>query len=555
MTTDRTTPLARKAAQHHAAGELSAAAEAYRQLLAEASTAHSYAGLGSVLIDQRAFAEGLAIFESGLSHFPEDRLLAEGRAVCLDRQMQIGAAVAAYQAVLTRHPESDLAWNNLGTLLNRQGRNADALAAFDRARALVPEHKGFQSNVLLALNYSDAFSAQTIAARHREWEQGVPVAAPPRREPSPARRLRVGYVSADFRSHPVAYFIGAVLAAHDREAFEIFCYSAGRETDGLTDTLRGMPLIWRDIAWLDDAASADLIREDSIDILIELGGHTGANRLTLIALRPAPVQITYLGYPNTTGMSAIDYRFTDALADPPGAAEALHSERLLRLDGGFLAYTAPSNMPPVNPLPALEQGQGQVTFGSFTNLAKVSGTTLQLWSQVIKATPDSRLLVKAREFADDDTRAHFLARCEAAGIPAAQLRLQAEPTAAAAHYATWHEVDIALDTFPYNGTTTTCEALWMGVPVVTLAGDRHAARVGASLLHAAGLPQLAAQSPAQFVAITRALAQDLPTVAKLRATLRARLSHTPLMDAQRLTRAIEQHLREVWREWCAQQAP
>ena len=166
MTTDRTTPLARKAAQHHAAGELSAAAEAYRQLLAEASTAHSYAGLGSVLIDQRAFAEGLAIFESGLSHFPEDRLLAEGRAVCLDRQMQIGAAVAAYQAVLTRHPESDLAWNNLGTLLNRQGRNADALAAFDRARALVPEHKGFQSNVLLALNYSDAFSAQTIAARH-----------------------------------------------------------------------------------------------------------------------------------------------------------------------------------------------------------------------------------------------------------------------------------------------------------------------------------------------------------------------------------------------------
>ena len=164
-------------------------------------------------------------------------------------------------------------------------------------------------------------------------------------------------------------------------------------------------------------------------------------------------------------------------------------------------------------------------------------------------------LASGLDGADDDTRAHFLARCEAAGLPSAQLRLQAEPTAAAAHYATWHEVDIALDTFPYNGTTTTCEALWMGVPVVSLVGDRHAARVGASLLHAAGLPQLTAQSPAQFVAIAHALAQDLPTVAKLRATMRARLSRTPLLDPRRLTRAIEQQLREVWREWCAQQAP
>jgi predicted O-linked N-acetylglucosamine transferase (SPINDLY family) len=351
----------------------------------------------------------------------------------------------------------------------------------------------------------------------------------------------------------VAYFIGAVLAGHDREAFDVVCYSAGRDPDGLTDTLRQMPLIWRDIAWLDDAASAALIREDGIDILIELGGHTAGNRLTLMAQKPAPVQLTYLGYPNTTGLPAIDYRLTDALADPPGVAEALHSERLLRLDGGFLAYTPPSNMPPVNPLPALEKEQ--VTFGSFTNLAKVSDTTLRLWSQVLKATTNSRLLVKAREFADDDTRAHFLGRCEAAGIPAARLQLRAEPTAAAAHYATWHEVDMALDTFPYHGTTTTCEALWMGVPLVTLAGDRHAARVGVSLLHAAGLPQLAAQSPAQFVAIARALAQDLPTVAKLRATMRTRLSRTPLLDARRLTRGIEQHLREIWREWCAQQTP
>jgi predicted O-linked N-acetylglucosamine transferase (SPINDLY family) len=555
MTNDRTTTLAHRAARQHVGGELAAAAETYRHLLAEAPSAHAYAGLGSVLIDQGSLADALQLFETGRRHYPDDRLIAEGRAVCLDRQMQIAAALAAYQAVLVQHPQSDLAWNNLGSLLNRQGRNGEALAAFERALALAPDHAGYRSNLLLGLNYSDAFSAEAVAARHRALAPKLDTAAPLVRAPgaSPNRKLRVGYVSADFRSHPVAYFIGAVLARHDREAFDVVCYSAGRETDGLTDTLRQMPLAWRDIAWLDDAASAERIREDGIDILIELGGHTANNRLPLMALRPAPVQISYLGYPNTTGMTAIDYRFTDAIADPPGATESLHTERLLRLPGGFLAYTPPANMPLVHPLPALRKVG--VTFGSFTNLAKVSDTTLRLWSQVLERTPHSDLLVKARELADEGTRQHFRCRCEAAGMPPERLRLQAEPTAAAGHYATWHEVDIALDTYPYNGTTTTCEALWMGVPLVTLAGDRHAARVGASLLQAAGLPKLVAQTPAEFIAIARALAQDLPAVAALRADMRARLSRAPLLDTRRLTLAIEYHLHEVWRARGSSSAP
>lgn len=528
----------------------------YRRRLAAAPTAHDFAILGSTLTKLDETDEALSVFESGLGQYPDDLILAEGRAVCLDYLRRTGEAIAAYAAIVTRAPASQLAWNNLGSTLNRQGRNAEAIAAFRRAEALAPDNAVFASNVLLALNYQDGHAPDGLLAQHRAWDQRLaarvaPTPAHHANPPDPERRLRVGYLSADFRAHPVAYFMGAILAAHDRRQFEVFCYSSTRQPDAVTRTLQGMPLSWRDISGLDDDAAARLVTEDGIDLLVDLGGHTGDHRLLVMARRPAPVQGSYLGYPNTTGMAAIDFRFTDFHADPPGAADGHHSETLLRLDGGFLAYTPPANMPAVGPLPALTNGH--FTFGSFTNLAKVSASTFDLWSAALTAVPGSRLLMKAREFDDAATRARFHGQFSARGIDAARAELRAGPHPAEAHFNVWNSVDLALDTYPYNGTTTSCESLWMGVPLLTLAGDRHAARVGASLLHAVGLPGLIADSPAEFAAKAVALAGDLPALASARKALRERLRRSPLLDPRRLARQLEQHLRGQWRDWCARQ--
>ena len=523
--------LSAQAAALRAAGRLKEAEEAYRRLVAMDGNPAVFNELCSVLMAVGRSKEALDVIDQALTRHPDHLKLAAQRGVILERLKRFAEAMDVYDEVLVRDPNLVLVISNLAGLLNLQGRHDEAIDLY-RSSLARESNRGIHSNLLLVMNYGGRYDQRGLFAEHKRWA-ALHAPAPSIVEPftnvrDPNRRLRVGYVSPDFNTHPVAFFIGAVIANHDRNAVEVFCYSSTFKQDRITNALRGMNMVWRDIAALDDASAARLIREDGIDIAVDLSGHTAGNRLLVLARRPAPIQATYLGYPNTTGMGTIDYRFTDAWADPMGESDRTHTEVLIRLPGGFLAYTPPANMPPVRELPA--RAKGHVTFGSFNNLAKVSPETIDLWSRVLAAVPDAQLMIKARSFVDPALRERFSRIFAARGVSVDRLLLRSEPIGSVQHYDTFNSIDIALDTVPYNGTTTTCEALWMGVPVVALAGDRHASRVGVSILNAAGLPELIAPTPEAFVVIAHGLASDLDRLAALRASLRARLVSSALLD-------------------------
>jgi len=363
------------------------------------------------------------------------------------------------------------------------------------------------------------------------------------------RVLRVGYVSGDFRAHPVARFFAPMLACHDRRQFAVTCYSHVARGDSVTEQLKKRADAWRDIAALSDDAAAELIRRDRIDILVDLCGHMPFNRLSLFARRPAPVQVTYLGYPATTGMSSMDWRITDARHDPPGETERFHTERLARIEGGCWCYQGDDDGPAVNDLPALS-GQ-PFTFVMFNRLVKVTPAIVRLWTRIMSATPNSRLMFLATERGDlqDSTLEMFVRE----GFPMDRLvsvgRRPRRP-----YMQLFHRADLALDTFPYAGHTTTCDALWMGVPAVTLAGRTHVARAGLAVMESVGLVEFVARSGDEYVAIATRWAGDLPRLREVRIGLRRHLARSPLCDPQRLTRGIESAYREMWVRWCGGQA-
>lgn len=463
-------------------------------------------------------------------------------------------ALPHYERALAAAPGFGAALGNRANALKALGRIEDAVADYRRALALDPGLADVHSNLLLALNYLGELAPAACFEEHRAWAQRhadplCPAAPAWANDATADRRLRVGYVSPDFREHSVACFIEPILGAHDPDAVEVHCYADAARADRVTERLRRLPVQWHDIAGTSDAQVAELVRAHRIDILVDLAGHTAGNRLLAFARRPAPVQMTWIGYPNTTGMRAMDYRLTDADADPEGAAERLHTEALLRLPRGFLCYRPPAESPAVGPLPCL--ATGRVTYASFNNHAKLSAPTIACWAELLRAAPEARLLLKAHGLANASVREAVRQRFAAHGIGADRLELRGPTASAAEHLAAYGEADVALDTFPYNGTTTTCEALWMGVPVVTLAGASHAARVGASLLRRTGLDELVAADPRAYVARARELAADRARLAALRAGLRGRLEQSPLMDAPGCARDLERAYREAWRAWCA----
>ncbi|MEX1108696.1 MAG: tetratricopeptide repeat protein, partial [Dongiaceae bacterium] len=398
-----------------------------------------------------------------------------------------------------------------------------------------------RSNYLFSLNYSSNLSADEIAARHRDlvtdWFALQPAPRLLAARSRADRRLRIGYVSPDFRQHSCAYFFEPLLAAHDRGSVEIWCYSDVVRPDQATDRIRLNAEHWCEIAELDDESVAGLISDrDKIDVLIDLAGHTANGRLSLFARRAAPVQMSWLGYPNTTALPTMDYRLTDAIADPPGS-ESLMTERPIRIEGGFLAYRPPSAMPAIGPGPAARGLAPR--FGCFNNGFKLTAPTFALWTQLLERVPESRLVLRASSLRDPDALAALRRDLVAAGIDTDRVEFPPYAPTLAEGLAGYNDIDVALDPTPYNGTTTSCEALWMGVPVVTLAGDRHAARVGASLLFHAGLDELIAETPDRYVEIAAGLATDPARLAGLRANLRPRLDASPLGDARRLAAAFE----------------
>jgi len=464
----------------------------------------------------------------------------DDEALCRYAQAELGRrrylrAVAMLEQVTGRNAAHGDAWIELGRVMKRLARIDEALRCFQKALIADPFNRLAQDNLLFTRLFSDHDRIEDVAAAHRSWgaaqkgEGSVPAHIPEQ------GRVAVGYLSPDLREHSVAAFIEAVLRSHDRKRFRVICYQCGPQQDTVTDRLRTLVDEWRDITDLDDTAACDLIRLDRVSILVDLAGHTAWNRLAMMALRPAPVQITWIGYPHSTGLPQIDYRITDAVADPPGMTERFHSEELVRMPGCFLCYDPPMDAPEPSPEPPAGR-TGDITFGCFNNLAKVSPTILGCWRTILEQTPRSRLVIKAEVFDDPEALAEVLQRF---GLPVARVVALGWVPDRTAHLALYNQIDIALDTWPYNGTTTTCESLWMGVPVVTLAGNHHAARVGASLLTAVGLEHLIASCPDEYVSSAVALAGNLPLLQALRRGLRPLLESSPLLDGPGFTRDLE----------------
>jgi predicted O-linked N-acetylglucosamine transferase (SPINDLY family) len=335
-----------------------------------------------------------------------------------------------------------------------------------------------------------------------------------------------------------------LLKAHNHQEVEVFCYADLKSPDQTTATIKQLCDHWRPITGLTDETVARQIRDDAIDILVDLAGHTSGNRLRVFAYQPAPVQITWLGYPNTTGMPVMDYRLTDDIADPQDLEDAYHSETRIRLPEGFLCYEPPETAPDVNRLPVCTTDG--ITFGSFNSLPKINETVIALWAHILCQVPGSRLMLKSKRLADKTTRQRYrnLFLCHDIGSDRVYLLPWAASTAG--HLAVYHEVDIGLDPFPYNGTTTTCEALWMGVPVITLRGHRHSGRVGASLLTRLGLTELIADSQAQYVRIAKQLASDIDGLEKYRSGMRPRMGASALMDKGSFAGSMENTFRHIW---------
>ncbi len=409
------------------------------------------------------------------------------------------------------------------------------------------------SNLVCTQVYCPGYDAQALYEEHRRWnrrhaEPLTKFIRPHLNDPSPDRRLRVGYVSPDFRSHPVGRFLLPLLKSHDHQGFEIFCYASVLVADSVTEQCRARADVWRDVLGLSDKQVAHAIRQDRIDILVDLTMHMAYNRLLVFARKPAPVQVTYLAYCGTTGLDAMDYRLTDPYLDPPGQDGRIYSEQSVRLPETYWCYEPPREAPPVNALPALETQQ--VTFGCLNNFCKVSGPVLAAWSQLLQAVPHSRLLLHAGSGSHRDRVRAFLA---AQGISAERVAfIDWRPTAE--YFGVYQRIDLALDPFPYGGGTTTCDALWMGVPVVSLAGQTAVGRGGLSLLSNVGLPELVARDCEQYVQIAVALAQDLSRLSQLRATLRDRVQASPLTNAPRFARNVEAAYRTMWQRWCARQS-
>lgn len=445
--------------------------------------------------------------------------------------------------------------HTLAGALFEQGRVDEAITEVRTALALHPEAPAAHSDLLRMLNYVDAQDPAVTYREHRAWAERharpLEDAAPPHHNtPDPARRLRVGYVSPYFRKHAVTFFLEPVIQHHDRDNFELFLYADVARPDECSERLKSHGAAWHSTVGLSDAELAQLVRRDAIDILLDLSGHTPGNRLLAFAQRPAPVQVTWNGYPNTTGMASMDYRITDAYCDPPGATEYLHSEKLTRLPATYMAWRPPDDAPDAGPLPALESGH--VTFGSFNSCYKITPQLVALWSRILASVPGARLMLLT---VDGGVAAQRI-RDLFAGNGVNPQRLDIMPRVTHDEFLAAHQrADIALDSFPFHGTTTTCFSLWMGLPVVTLAGTVHASRVGVSMLNNVGLRRLIARDPDEYVAIAARLAENTAELAALRANLRGMLQRSPLADGRSCARALEAAFRGMWAAWCRRHTP
>jgi protein O-GlcNAc transferase len=532
-------------------GQLDEAIASYREairLKPDLVAAHS--NLGNALRGQRRTDEAIASYQQAIRLKPDFAEVHSHLGIALMDTGKFDEAIAAFKQAIQFQPDLAVAYNNLGVALKSTGQIDEAVAAFGQAVRLRPDHAYAHSNLVYALPLHPAYDDGMIQEELRRWnkQHAEPLGRfirPHTNNRDPDRRLRIGYVSPDFRDHVVGQNLLPLLREHDRGQVEIFCYANMAEGDALTEQIRNHADTWRRILRLSDLQAVELIQRDRIDILVDLALHTGTNRLLIFARKPAPVQVTYLGYCASTGLETMDYRLSDPHLDPPDSDLSHYTERTTRLPETYWCY-APVDLTPEPSPPPVEE-TGHITFGCLNNFAKVS-PALDLWAEILQNVPGSHLIVHSHpgahlktvreRFADKNIspdRLEFLGR---------QVRAE--------YLKTYGRIDIALDPFPWGGGITTCDALWMGVPVVSLVGRTAVGRGGASILANIGLQELIAHTPEQYVKIAVGLANDLPRLAELRRTLRPRMQASPLMDAPRFARNVEATYRQMWRSWCAE---
>jgi predicted O-linked N-acetylglucosamine transferase (SPINDLY family) len=539
-------------------GKLEEAVASFNKALAlEPDFVEAHNNLGSALVKQGKLEEAVASFNKALTLKPGYIEAHNNLGNALSEQGKFEEAVASYQKALTLKPDYAETHYNLGNVLSEQCKLEEAVASYRKALTLKPEYKEAYSNLLFCFNYMPGITQEAI---YKESLQFGDRFSEYRHQETPTfendlskdRRLKVGYVSPDFNSHSVAYFIEPAIKAHNREKVEIFCYANVKKIDEVTKRVQAEADHWCSIVGMKDEDVAARIKKDRIDILVDLAGHTRNNRLFVFALKPAPVQVTWLGFPNTTGLPTMDYRLTDEVADPEGEADGLHIEELIRLKHGFLCYQPMTSSPDVCSLPSQECGY--ITFGSFNNLKKVTVEVIKAWAGILNAVPSSRLLLKAKQLINDQTRKWIIKILEQEGIAEERIEMHSWMPNQADHLALYSRVDIGLDPFPYNGTTTTCEALWMGVPVITLLGDRHASRVGASILYRVGMNELVASSVEKYIELTSSLANDRKKLIEIRSCLRDRIQKSELVNRRLFADHLEEVYRQMWNRYCAEKS-
>lgn len=516
---------------------------------------HGWHGLGNALGAQNDLVGAEAAFRKVLTLNPSYHEARNNLGQALQRQGRLDEAVEAFRETLDQTPQSAMVAYNLGVALQLSGRPAEALPLYRRALALQPDYIKAHSNVLLTLNYLPEVSAETLLQEHKAFDaqqtwRSMPLRPSWPNVKDPERRLRIGYVSGDFHIHPVGHYLVGPLEQHDRASFEVVCYSNDSQEDYVTARVAHATDHWRDISAMTDERAAGLIRHDEIDILVDLSGHTDKNRPLLFARRPAPVQVSWLGYPGTTGMSAIDYLVMDACTMPPDADWAV--EAVVRLPHGRFCYSPPPYTPEVS-APSARPNDG-VNFGSFNNIGKIGPGVARLWARVLDAVPGSRLILKWKEFDQPKSRQLIADAFAAAGVGPDRLELR-QGSAHREMFAEYADIDVALDPFPFGGGLTSSEALWMGVPVVTLPQDRVVSRQTLAFLRGIGLEELAAGSEDDYVRIAVALAADPARRAELRQTLRPRMAASPMNDPKVFARALDAAYRQMWRLWCEDKPP
>jgi len=543
-------------------GRLDEAGVIFEELLRfRATDAQVYNNLGYLRYQQARLGEAVAHLNQALRLRPDSAEAHNNLGLALADQGKLDLAIAHCRQALQIRPDFALAHNNLGHFLLKQGRPDQALPNFQQALRLQPDLVTAQSNMLFCLNYDPQADPDAVFAEHCRWGQtqesrkshvGNPmskelVLTSDFRHPTsddPERRLRVGYVSPDFRIHPLARYLEPVLAHHDANQVEVFCYAEVAVPDAVTRRLQNLTNGWRWTTGRSDTQLVEQIRGDKIDILVDLAGHTAGNRLPIFAHKPAPVQATWLGYMNTTGLTTVDCRLTDNVLDPRGQP-VRDTEELMRLPGGFCCFAPPADSPVVSPLPALRRGQ--LTFGSLHNLFKLNSRVFDLWSQLLKALPVARLLM-FRDTLTGTAQAYIRGQFTERGIAGERLDLR-QGSSSPGYLGVYGEIDVSLDAFPFTGGVTTCESLWMGVPVLSLCGARPAGRNAAALLSIVGLTDWVVQTPDQYVALAVRAANELDQLAQLRGGLRDRMLAT-ICDARRFTRELEDAYRTMWRRWC-----